>query len=75
MTVTRYRVLVVALVGLLAAAVAVMLAVLDKHAATDVIRNAGVAFGGTTTLGLLLSGFIDDSRQQLLTTAGGTRQG
>jgi hypothetical protein len=64
MTVTRYRVLVVVLVGFLAAAVAVILAVLDKHAATDAIWNAGVAFGGTTTLGLLLSTALKDNPGQ-----------
>ncbi|MFE7838959.1 hypothetical protein ACFU53_23805 [Streptomyces sp. NPDC057474] len=52
--------LVVVLVGVLAAAVAVILAVLDKHAATDAIRNAGLAFAGTTTLGLLLSAALKD---------------
>jgi hypothetical protein len=64
MTVTRYRVLVVVLVGLLAAAVAVILSVLDKHTATDAIRNAGIAFGGTTTLGLLLSSALKDNPGQ-----------
>lgn len=64
MTVTRYRVLVVVLVGLLAAAIAVILAVLDKYAATEVIRNAGVAFSGTTTLGLLLSTALKDNPSQ-----------
>ncbi|MFD5477165.1 hypothetical protein [Streptomyces hawaiiensis] len=64
MTVTRYRVLVVVLVGLLAAAVAVILSVLDKHTATDAIRTAGIAFGGTTTLGLLLSSALKDNPGQ-----------
>ncbi|MEU9615162.1 hypothetical protein AB0D56_26985 [Streptomyces sp. NPDC048209] len=52
---THYRVLLVLLVGLLAAAVAVILAVLDRDSATDAIRNADLAFVGTTTLGLLLN--------------------
>jgi hypothetical protein len=38
--------------------------VLDKHTATDAIRNAGIAFGGTTTLGLLLSSALKDNPGQ-----------
>ncbi|MEV7374499.1 hypothetical protein AB0O51_26910 [Streptomyces sp. NPDC090301] len=46
------------LVGLLAAAAAVILAQADSEPATKAIRDAAVAFGGTTTLGLLLIGAL-----------------
>ncbi|MFG2925561.1 hypothetical protein ACGFYA_29160 [Streptomyces sp. NPDC048305] len=46
------------LVGLLAAAAAVILALIDSEPTTKGVRDAAVTFGGTTTLGLLLIGAL-----------------
>jgi hypothetical protein len=51
-------VLVAVLVGLLAAAAAVILALIDSEPVTKAVRDAAVTFGGTTTLGLLLIGAL-----------------
>ncbi|MFH9613789.1 hypothetical protein ACH4MM_08565 [Streptomyces pratensis] len=59
---THYRLLVAVLVGLLAAAAAVILAQVDSEPLTKVVRDAAVAFGGTTTLGLLLIGELRRTR-------------
>ncbi|MFJ8301134.1 hypothetical protein ACIQ9R_35270 [Streptomyces sp. NPDC094447] len=59
---THYRVLVTVLVGLLAAAAAVILAQADAEPVTKAVREAAVAFGGTTTLGLLVIGALRNNR-------------
>ncbi|MET9519963.1 hypothetical protein [Streptomyces sp. NPDC002994] len=59
---THYRVLVAILIGLLAVAVAVILAQADSEPATKALRDAAVAFAGTTTLGLLLIGALRNNR-------------
>ncbi|MEU5980105.1 hypothetical protein AB0O07_06990 [Streptomyces sp. NPDC093085] len=50
------------LVGLLAAAAAVILAQVDSEPVTKAVRDAAVAFAGTTTLGLLLIGALRSNR-------------
>ncbi len=59
---THYRVLVAVLVGLLAAAAALILAQVDSEPVTKAVRDAAVAFAGTTTLGLLLIGALRSNR-------------
>ncbi|MFC8425539.1 hypothetical protein ACFUN7_32670 [Streptomyces sp. NPDC057236] len=50
------------LVGLLAAAAAMILSQIDSDPVTEAVRDAAVAFGGTTTLGLLLIGALHSNR-------------
>ncbi len=59
---THYRVLVAVLVGLLAAATAVILAQVDSEPVTKTVRDAAAAFAGTATLGLLLIGALRSNR-------------
>ncbi|MFE7112978.1 hypothetical protein ACFU98_39880 [Streptomyces sp. NPDC057575] len=62
MTVTHYRVLVAISLGLLTAAIAVILALVDHDPTTGAVRDASVAFAGTTTLCLLLIGALRGGR-------------
>jgi hypothetical protein len=52
------------LVGLLAAAAAVILAQVDSEPVTKAVRDAAVAFAGATTLGLVLIGVLRNNRAE-----------